>query len=370
MVDAAGPGRGSSTLDDFHAIGPYSLDALAKREVLSAELLELTGFHREHCPEYRNILDALGYDPSRVGSLTDLPFLPVRIFKELDLLSIDRSEIFKTMTSSGTTGQAVSRIYLDKANALLQQKVFVRLLGDYVGKQRLPMLIVDCPATVRNRQAFSARGAAIIGLNVMARETTFALRDDMSFDQEAVRGFLTRHQGQKFLVFGFTFMVWQHFYQELLGLDERFDLSQAWLLQSGGWKRMQSQAITRELFKLRLQEVCGLQHFLDHYAMVEQTGSIYAECEFGHLHASIYSDIILRRPGDFSPCDPGETGLVQLVSVVPRAYPGHSLLSEDEGRVLGEDDCPCGRKGKYFEVLGRIQRAELRGCSDTYAARS
>lgn len=357
-------------LDDFHAIGPYSLGAQAKRAMLSAELLELTEFHRGRCPEYRSILEAMSHDPAGVRDYFDLPFLPVRIFKELDLLSIDRSEVFKTMMSSGTTGQAVSRIYLDKANALLQQKVFVRLLGDYVGKQRLPMLVVDCPATVRNRQAFTARGAAIIGLNVMARETAFALHDDMSFDKDAVRSFLTRYQGQKFLIFGFTFMVWQHFYKELLSLDERYDLSQAWLLQSGGWKKMQSEAITREVFKQRLSDVCGLSHFLDHYAMVEQTGSIYAECEFGHMHASIYSDIIPRRHRDFSPCDPGETGLLQLVSVIPRAYPGHSLLSEDEGRVLGEDDCPCGRKGKYVEILGRIQSAELRGCSDTYAARS
>ena len=42
------------------------------------------------------------------------------------------------------------------------------------------------------------------------------------------------------------------------------------------------------------------------------------------------------------------------------------LLTEDEGRILGEDDCPCGRKGKYFEILGRVKRAEVRGCSDTY----
>ena len=43
--------------------------------------------------------------------------------------------------------------------------------------------------------------------------------------------------------------------------------------------------------------------------------------------------------------------------------------AQDEGRILGEDDCPCGRKGKYFEILGRIQRAEVRGCSDTYEQR-
>jgi len=41
-------------------------------------------------------------------------------------------------------------------------------------------------------------------------------------------------------------------------------------------------------------------------------------------------------------------------------------LTEDLGRLLGEDDCPCGRKGRYFEVLGRLPKTEARGCSDAF----
>jgi hypothetical protein len=103
--------------------------------------------------------------------------------------------------------------------------------------------------------------------------------------------------------------------------------------------------------------------------MVEQTGTIYMECEHGHLHASIFSDVIVRRPRDFSVCEIGEKGLVEVVSILPKSYPGHALLTEDEGVILGEDDCPCGRKGKYFSIIGRIKNAEIRGCSDTYAAK-
>jgi hypothetical protein len=45
------------------------------------------------------------------------------------------------------------------------------------------------------------------------------------------------------------------------------------------------------------------------------------------------------------------------------------LLTEDEGEILGEDDCPCGRLGKYFKIHGRVRGAEVRGCSDTYEKR-
>ena len=91
------------------------------------------------------------------------------------------------------------------------------------------------------------------------------------------------------------------------------------------------------------------------------------ECECDHLHASIFSDVITRHPIDFSECTIGERGIIQVVSTIPESYPGHSLLTEDEGIILGEDDCPCGRKGKYFKIIGRLKNAEIRGCSDTYA---
>jgi hypothetical protein len=105
----------------------------------------------------------------------------------------------------------------------------------------------------------------------------------------------------------------------------------------------------------------------NYYGMVEQTGSIYMECEAGRLHASIYSDVVIRRHVDFSVAEIGEPGIIQIVSILPGSYPGHSLLTEDEGVLLGEDDCACGRLGKYFKIVGRLQHAEIRGCSDTYA---
>ena len=53
--------------------------------------------------------------------------------------------------------------------------------------------------------------------------------------------------------------------------------------------------------------------------------------------------------------------------LLPGSYPGHVLLTEDVGTLEGEDDCPCGRKGRYFKVHGRIAKAEVRGCSDTFS---
>jgi hypothetical protein len=93
------------------------------------------------------------------------------------------------------------------------------------------------------------------------------------------------------------------------------------------------------------------------------------ECENGYLHTSIYSDIIIRRSIDFSIAEIGEEGIIEVVSILPKSYPGHALLTEDQGIVFGEDNCKCGRLGKYFKITGRIKNAEIRGCSDSYAAK-
>ena len=354
-------------IEDFYELDPYELNKEDKDKLLTNELISLTEYHAEHCKEYSDFLKAIGYESSAVSKVEDIPFFPVRMFKELELKSINDSDVFKTMTSSGTTGQQVSKIFLDKETAMMQQKVMVKILSSYWGKKRLPMLVIDTPEVLKNRAMFTARGAAIIGLQVVSRETVYALNDDMTLNFEVLDAFLEKYKGQRFIIFGFTFLVWEHFYQEILKSGREYDMSEAFLMTGGGWKKLEASAVSRDIFKKNVTELCGVQHFLDHYGMVEQTGCIYAECECGHLHASIYSDVITRRYEDFSPCEIGEKGIVQVVSVLPHSYPGHSLLTEDEGIILGEDDCPCGRKGKYIQILGRLKSAELRGCSDTYA---
>ena len=245
--------------------------------------------------------------------------------------------------------------------------MIVKILSDFVGKKRLPMLIIDSSKVLKNRNLFSARGAAIMGLNVMATEMVYVLDEEMKLNTSVLKEFMKKHSGKPFIIFGFTFMIWEHFYQELKAMAISFDMSRAYLLQGGGWKKLESLSVTRHVFKRSIQEVCGITHYVDHYGMVEQTGCIYAECEYGHYHASIYSDVIVRRHEDFSLCQMGEEGIIQVLSVLPHSYPGHALLTEDRGMIIGEDDCPCGRKGKYLEILGRIKSAEIRGCSDTYA---
>ncbi len=356
------------TYEEVLALSPFGVARAEKQELLRAGLLRLTEHHRARCAPYARMMETIGFSTADVHSVENVPFLPVRLFKELELRSVAEEDVFKTMTSSGTTGQQVSKIFLDRATATNQQKTLVRIVSDRTGKSRMPMLIIDCPSVIQNRAMFSARGAGILGFSIFGRKKLYALNDAMELQVDAIRAFLCEHVGERILLFGFTFMVWQHFYKALKSAGEHLDLSNAILIHGGGWKKLVAEAVEPAVFRAALREVCGDMEVADYYGMVEQTGSIYLECEEGHLHASTYSDVIVRRSLDFSPASVGERGILEVVSLLPESYPGHALLTEDEGVVLGEDDCPCGRKGKYFKVLGRLKHAELRGCSDTYAA--
>lgn len=345
---------------------PYSMAREEKVRRLSQTLADLTAWHRSSCPEYSRILDLLGVPNVYGRTLEEIPYIPARLFKDHKLSSIGETEIFKTLTSSGTSGQTVSKIFLDRETASLQTRILTRLMTDILGKKRVPMLVIDSASVLKDRQSFSARGAGILGFSLFGQDVTYALDANMDLDQPAIDQFLERHKGQPIFLFGFTFMIWTHFYRVLQMKGARLALDNGILLHGGGWKKLQDEAVGRETFANAMFDCAGISRVINYYGMVEQTGSIYLECEHGRLHSPVFSDIIIRDPLDFRPLPHGETGLVQVLSMIPKSYPGHSLLTEDLGRINGEDDCPCGRFGKHFTILGRVAKAETRGCSDTY----
>ena len=347
-------------------LAPYSMDKAEKAELYRGELTDLTRWHREHCSEYRRLTDALGCSEGKALGEEEVPMLPISMFKELELRSVPEEAVFKTVTSSGTTGQKVSRIFLDAETAASQQRVLFQIVSDFVGGKRLPLLVLDSKKVLRDRAMFSARGAGILGFSILGSKPCYALDDDMRLDLDGMRGFLAAHRGERVLCFGFTYVVWKHVIRALEAQGLELELRDGILIHGGGWKKLAGEAVSPGQFKARARQSLGVGMVCDYYGMAEQTGCIYMECPCGPLHASVWSDVLVRRPGDFGLCAPGEPGIIQVLSLLPRSYPGHSLLTEDMGVLLGEDDCPCGRLGKYFTVTGRVPRAEVRGCSDTY----
>jgi hypothetical protein len=351
---------------------PFALKQADKRLRLLPMLRALTAHHAEHCPPYRNVLDRVfgGADRLRMERLEDVPYLPVSLFKTHTLSSVPEAEVLKVLTSSGTTGQQPSRVFLDAETAAVQSAVLVKVAQHFLGKERLPMVILDHPGVVRDRTSYSARGAGILGMAQFGHRPFYALRDDMTLDEEGLLAYLEQAGGRRVLLFGFTFMVWRYFVQALERSGRRLDMTDGMLVHSGGWKKLQDEAVDARTFRERVRHATGIERIINFYGMVEQVGGVYFENSMHALQAPIYSEVIIRDPITLEPVRDGQPGLVQVLSCLPTSYPGHSLLTEDMGVIRGTDSDDTGMGGRCFEILGRVPKAELRGCSDTFVAKA
>ena len=130
-------------------------------------------------------------------------------------------------------------------------------------------------------------------------------------------------------------------------------------------KKLKIKKISKTEFKKKLKETFNVNRIHNYYGMVEQTGSIFLECEkCEYFTPSIFSDVLIRDK-NFQLAKKGEKGLVQLLSILPTSYPGHNIISEDIGEIAEDDNgCSCSNYGTRFKIHGRIENAEIRGCSD------
>lgn len=353
-------------LETCMAATPYSLASSEKSRLLLRGLNDLTKHHYRNCAAYARIIDGLWGGLADADELGSIPYLPVSLFKSQRLVSVDEQDVRITLTSSGTTGQAVSQIFVDRESSALQQKALASSLMHILGPKRLPMLVIDTDAVFKDPRMMSARGAGVLGQMRFGRDHSFALTPELEPDFEAVSAFLERHGNAPFFMFGFTFMVWANFYERFK--DCGLDLNNGILIHSGGWKKMAERAVDNSVFRSSLEAAFGLKRVFNFYGMVEQIGSIFLEGPNGLLYPPNFADVLIRDPDSWAVQPKGQPGVVQVLSLLPRSYPGHSVLTEDLGVIEAVDPGMEGWMGNGLRILGRVAKAELRGCSDVIAA--
>ena len=224
------------------------------------------------------------------------------------------------------------------------------------------MLVIDRSTILQDRENFSARSAAILGFSIFAKEITYALNEDMSLNIKAIEDFCSKYSNKSNIIFGFTYLIWKNFIKEM-NIQDKLRLDNSIVIHGGGWKKLKKEKVSNQKFKELLFKKFNIKNVINYYGMVEQTGSIFFEQECGYFHTSKFSDIFIRDKC-FKNLGFNKKGMIQLLSVLPTSYPGHNILTEDTGVVFGEDDCKCGKKGKYFKVFDRLEKSEVRGCGD------
>jgi hypothetical protein len=368
-------------IDSLLAEAPYGANFPERNRALLNLLKKELVYACERNALFRNYVEHWPSDFRDAQQVSDLPYLPVGVFKSNPPLTlVSTVDVKRTLTSSATTGQTPSRIVLDTPTARRMSKGVITIVRDFIGAARRPYLVIDTPENLAAQSQMGARGAAIQALRSFATEIVCCLRSAQqdnsgpsisSLDEEKLLACAAKWRDAEILVYGFTYVIWTELVQPLLRRGITLNLPHARVLHSGGWKRLEENAVTRDVFRDGVASVfgCTPDRIVDYYGLVENVGVIYPDCDRGNKHVPNFADVIVRDPLTLSPVRVGERGLIQVCSTLPTSFPGFLLLTEDMAEVIGYDDCGCGRKGISFRFAGRAPRAEVRGCGNLESTR-
>ena len=314
----------------------------------------LDAHHKNNCKEYNLVTK---FYKKKVKKIAELNFIPVDLFKKFKLMSVNSSKIQNKLVSSGTSNN-LSKIFLDKNNALSQSRVLQKILFKKFGKEK--KIIIFLEKMDKDQNNFNAKKAAILGFSLLASKKYFPFHNSGNLNFSVINHILKKHKNEDIIFFGFTYTIWDVFLNndKIIG-----NLKNASVIHGGGWKKMENKKISSEKFKSRLFFKYKFKDIVNYYGMIEQIGSIFFECKMGFFHTTSFSDILVRDTSLKSKLNK-KRGLVQLISILPTSYPGHSILTQDLGAIFGEDNCKCKLKGKIFKIFGRVKKAEIRGCSN------
>ena len=191
---------------------PFGYSQEEKKSLFDPALIEELCFHYDNNEMYRRFCENKGFDPhSFKGDIEEIPPVQVSVFKELgrNLNSVPKENIKLTLQSSATSG-VPSSIPVDSITSKRQARTMIKVVGDYIGNERKPFLIMDVDPSEGFRQILGARYAAVSGYLNFASEAGYFLKVDANnryyFDIEGIENFIAKLNGNSTVVFGFTYI--------------------------------------------------------------------------------------------------------------------------------------------------------------------
>ena len=301
--------------------------------------LEIFHFQYAHNGLYRAWVDALGIRPQVVGALVEIPFLPVSFFKtdEVRTTEFIPEALFE---SSGTTGTGGSRHAVKDLN--LYRRSFTLGFQQFYGSVEDYCIIGLLPAYLeRSNSSLVVMVHELIGLSHHP-DSGFYLYEHETLYQVLLR---LEAAGQKVLLIGVTFA--------LLDFAEKYSmqLKHTIIMETGGMKGRRKE-ITRPELHAFLQEKLGVSAVHAEYGMTELLSQAYSSGG-GRFFCPPWMKVLVRKEDD--PLDVGERGegLLNIIDLA-NIY-SCSFIAVDDIGFIHEDG--------GFEVAGRMDHSDVRGCS-------
>ena len=158
-------------VDKLLKLNPFKYDISVRDKLFLDSLHQMAIYHYENCDKYRRLCENNNFDPYYVSNdLIDYPYIPVNIFKNTELISVPRNQLFRNLQSSATTSGVPSKVHIDMATSKRQTIASSSVMGSFLHPNRHNFFILDSDPRVRFTLDMTARIAASRGFLVLARE--------------------------------------------------------------------------------------------------------------------------------------------------------------------------------------------------------
>jgi hypothetical protein len=290
---------------------------------------------------YKAYCDVLKKTPEQVHAIDNIPFLPISFFKTHNVTTGDNSINPLVFESSGTTGQAASRHIVP--DAALYKQSFRQGFRHFYGPV-LDYCILGLLPSYLERQ----HSSLVYMVTDLVRESRHRDSGFFLYDFERLADTLDRleKEGQKTLLIGVTFA--------LLDFAERHarPLQHTLVMETGGMKGRKRELLREEVHGI-LKKSFSIAAVHSEYGMTELLSQAYARHN-GRFYSPPWMRVLLREEDDPLSAGPhlttGCISIIDLANIHSCAF----IATDDLGKIYEDGS---------FEVLGRLDTSEIRGCS-------
>lgn len=290
---------------------------------------------------YQNYVNYLGRDPEKIKSYSEIPFLPVELFRNHKVVS-GNQPVEMIFESSGTTGIIPGRHYIN--SLALYRESFVKTFNLFFGRPDEYLIAALLPSYVE-RDGSSLVYMAESLINESRNPASGFYKDNPVELVGVIRA--AKKANKKVLLLGVTFA--------LLDLAEKLspDLSGVIVMETGGMKGRRKELTRAELHSI-LKEKFNITSVYSEYGMTELLSQAYSKGD-GIFYCPPWMKILIRDP-----LDPlnifNETSVTGGINIIDLANLNScSFISTSDLGKIHEDD--------GFEVLGRFDNSDIRGCN-------
>lgn len=291
-------------------------------------------------PLYRAFCEVLGRTPDKVRNFLQIPYLPISFFKTHAITTTSFQPAL-TFKSSGTTGANTSSHYVK--DPALYEKSFLQAFRSFFGPVEEFCVIGLLPSYLERGDS-----SLVYMVDHLIRKSGHPQSGFYLYNFQALSDTLDllERSGQKTVLFGVTFA--------LLDFARQFPrkLSHTMVVETGGMKGRQKELTRSELHTL-LREGLGIDNVYSEYGMTELLSQAYGAN--GLFHCPPWMKIVLRDETD-PLClleNQNSTGVINVTDLA-NLYSCSFIATDDLGRM---------GPGQSFEVLGRLDNSDVRGCS-------